>query len=109
VFGIALLGAIVTAAFERDFLARLISSGMPSPQAHLTVSSAGSAAATGGTTAAGIASGRVGDAIKQSFVHAMHAGIVVAIAFMVIAGVVSAIFVRSHVTPHGEAFEGGAA
>ncbi len=108
VFGIALLGAIVTAAFERDFLARLISSGMPSAQAHLTVSSAGSAAATGGTTAAGIASGPVADAIKQSFVHAMHVGIVVAIAFMVIAGVVSAIFVRSHVTPHGEAFEGGA-
>ena len=48
---------------------------------------------------------RIGAAIKQSFVHAMHVGILVAIVFMAIAGVVSAIFVRSHVTAHGETFE----
>ena len=50
---------------------------------------------------------RVSEAIKESFVHAMHVGILVAIVFMAIAGVVSAIFVRSHVTPHGQTFEEG--
>ena len=34
-------------------------------------------------------------------------GILVAIVFMAIAGIVSAIFVRSHVTTHGETFEPG--
>jgi hypothetical protein len=33
-------------------------------------------------------------------------GILVAIGFMLLASLVSAIFVRSHVTPEGEAFEG---
>jgi MFS family permease len=93
VFGIALLGAIVTAAFKRDFLARLLAGGMTSTQAH------------GIVTAAGIATGPVSEAIKESFVHAMHVGILVAIVFMAIAGIVSAIFVRSHVTAHGETFE----
>ena len=107
VFGIALLGAIVTAAFKRDFLARLLAGGMTSAQAHGIVTAAGNAAATGGTTATGIATGPVSEAIKESFVHAMHVGILVAIVFMAIAGVVSAIFVRSHVTAHGETFEEG--
>jgi hypothetical protein len=43
--------------------------------------------------------------IHQSFVHAIHAGIVVAIAFMVLAAVVSAVYVRSHVEP--EAMDAG--
>ena len=107
VFGIALLGAIVTAAFKRDFLARLLADGMNSTQAHGIVTAAGNAAATGGTTATGIATGTVSAAIKQSFVHAMHVGILVAIVFMAIAGIVSAIFVRSHVTGHEETFEAG--
>jgi len=44
----------------------------------------------------------VRDAIQQSFVHAMHAGIVAAAAAMLCASVVSFVLVRSHVT-HAEA------
>jgi hypothetical protein len=55
----------------------------------------GSPAAAGGTVGAS----RVArDAIQHSFVHAMHAGIVVAAAAMLCASVVSYSLVRSHVT-----------
>jgi hypothetical protein len=40
----------------------------------------------------------VRDAIQQSFVHAMHAGIVAAVIAMLCASVVSFLLVRSHVT-----------
>ena len=45
------------------------------------------------------------DAVHSSYVHAMHTGILIAVAFMVVAALVSVIFVRSHVTAHGEEFE----
>jgi hypothetical protein len=41
----------------------------------------------------------IGDAVKQSFVNAMHTGMIVAVAFLVFAAIVSAVFVRSHVEP----------
>jgi hypothetical protein len=43
----------------------------------------------------------VRDAIQQSFVHAVHAGIVAAAAAMLCASVVSYWLVRSHVTDTG--------
>ena len=37
----------------------------------------------------------------------MHVGMIVAIGFMILASIVSALFVRSHVTTQGEEFGGG--
>jgi EmrB/QacA subfamily drug resistance transporter len=114
VFGIALLGAIVTSAFKRGFLARLVGSGFPPTVAHQIAANAGSQAAAGrvtvatvlqhsppGTTSAQAQS--VVASIHQSFVHAMHVGMLVAVAFMLLASVVSAVFVRSHVAEGEEA------
>ena len=36
----------------------------------------------------------------------MHVGMLVAVGFMILAAIVSAVFVRSHVTKHGEELEG---
>jgi hypothetical protein len=99
VFGIALLGAIVTGAFQRGFLARLIAGGMPRAQALETVANAGARAAAGGVPAG--ASPVVASAVHESFVHAIHVGMTVAVAFMLLAAIVSAVFVRSHVEAPG--------
>jgi EmrB/QacA subfamily drug resistance transporter len=99
VFGIALLGAVVTGAFRRGFLARLISSGVPRTQAQAIVAKAGANAAAGASARG--ADPSVVAAVRDSFVHAMHVGMLVAIVFMLIAAVVSAVFVRSHVEPLG--------
>jgi EmrB/QacA subfamily drug resistance transporter len=106
VFGIALLGAIVTGAFNRAFLTRLIGVGVPPAQAAKAVALAKSGAAAG-HVGKGVPPA-IADAIKGSFVHAIHIGMFVAIGFMVLAGLISAVFVRSHVTEHGEEFEGAA-
>jgi hypothetical protein len=47
-------------------------------------------------------------AVQHSFVHAIHVGMLVAVAFMLLASVVSAVFVRSHVGEprHGNRPEG---
>jgi EmrB/QacA subfamily drug resistance transporter len=112
VFGIALLGAIVTSAFKRGFLARLLNSGFPSETAHQIAANAGSQAAAGRVTVPTVLQHSPGttpeqaqavvNAIHQSFVHAMHVGMIVAVGFMLLASVVSAIFVRSHVTDGAE-------
>jgi EmrB/QacA subfamily drug resistance transporter len=99
VFGIALLGAIVTGAFRRGFLARLIGSGLPRTQAQAIVAKAGANAAAGATAQG--ANPSVVAAVRDSFVHAMHVGMLVAIVFMLIAAAVSAVFVRSHVEVQG--------
>ncbi len=101
VFGIALLGAIFTSAFKRNFLARLVAAGLPASQARAIVARAGANAAAGSVGAAGRRSA-VGQAILHSFVHAIHIGTMVAIGFMVLASVVSVLFVRSHVGLHAE-------
>jgi hypothetical protein len=111
VFGIALLGAVVTASFTRNFFAQLVSKGFPPNIAHRIVGTAGSQAAAGGGTAeaftkAGISPDQaqaIIDSVHQSFVHAIHVGMFIAIGFMVLASVVSFVFVRSHV----EKREGG--
>ncbi|HEX9312224.1 MAG TPA: MFS transporter [Actinomycetota bacterium] len=96
VFGIALLGAIVTGAFKRGFLARLVASGVPKGHAQGILARAGASAASGNTTGDGAGSA-IGAAVKSSFVHAIHIGMLVAIGFMLLASVVSFLFVRSHV------------
>jgi MFS family permease len=116
VFGIALLGAIVTAAFNRAFLARLVGAGFPRGSAQLIVSGASARSAAGGATVQTVLqqsppgtttaqAQSVVQAVHSSFVHAMHTGILVAVGVMLVAALVSALFVRSHVTGHGEEFE----
>jgi EmrB/QacA subfamily drug resistance transporter len=96
VFGIALLGAIVTAAFNRGFLARLVEAGIPKAQASVVAARAGASAAAGNTAGDGTNS-IIGQAVQHAFVHSIHVGMLVAIVFMLLASVVSVLFVRSHV------------
>jgi hypothetical protein len=95
VLGVASLGALTTAVFNRALLAHLAGAGIPAGPAARIIARAGSSPAAGGSTGAGPL---VRDAIQQSFVHAMHAGIMVAAAAMLCASVVSYLLVRSHVT-----------
>jgi len=108
VFGIALLGAIVTSAFKHRFLTNLLAGGIPRPAANAIIAKASSGAAAGGgslkafrdqappgTPAKMIE--QVAGAAQHSFVHAIHVGMVFAIAFMVFASIVALVFVRSHV------------
>jgi len=95
VLGVASLGALTTAVFNRALLAHLAGAGVPAGPAARIIARAGSSAAAGGTAGA---SRVVRDAMQQSFVHAMHAGIVAAAAAMLCASVVSYLLVRSHVT-----------
>jgi EmrB/QacA subfamily drug resistance transporter len=99
VFGIALLGAVVTAAFQRGFLARLIEAGIPRGQASAIVAKAGARAAAGNTGGAG-GDPILAHAVQGSFVHAIHVGLIIAIIFLILASIVSAVFVRSHVGLH---------
>jgi hypothetical protein len=118
VFGIALLGAVVTGAFTRNFFSQLVAKGFPVGAAHRVVETAGSQATAGGGSAQAFAKAGLtpqqGQAVLASvhgaFVHAIHVGMFIAIGFMVLASVVSFVFVRSHVEkPEGgpiEAFAG---
>jgi EmrB/QacA subfamily drug resistance transporter len=117
VFGIALLGAVVTSAFKRSFLSHLVAGGFPTTTANQFVAHAGAQSAAGRVTVASVLNGSPGTTTDQAqtivnsvhggFVHAMHIGVIVAIGFMILAAIVSAVFVRSHVTSHGEEFGGG--
>jgi hypothetical protein len=101
VFGIAFLGAVFTAAFNRGFLTRLVESGLPSAQAQGILDRAGAAAAAGSSSAGGgAADPLIAQAIQSSFVHAIHVGLLVAVVALLIASVVSAAFVRTHVGNH---------
>ena len=97
VFGIALLGAIVTSAFKRGFLSRLIAAGTPAATAKSIVAKAGADAAAGSTQGLKSAPAQVVHAVQGSFVHAIHVGLFLAIGFLILASVVSFLFVRSHV------------
>jgi EmrB/QacA subfamily drug resistance transporter len=105
VFGIALLGAIVTGAFNRGFIARLVEGGIPNAQAAAILAKEGAQAAAGNAGAAPAGSA-IGQAVQHSFVHAIHVGLLVAIAFMVLASIVSVVFVRSHVQEPVEPVDG---
>jgi len=75
--------------------------GLRAATTRAIVARAGANAAAGSVGAAGRRSA-VGQAILHSFVHAIHIGTMVAIGFMVLASVVSVLFVRSHVGLHAE-------
>jgi EmrB/QacA subfamily drug resistance transporter len=114
VFGIALLGAIVTSSFKNSWLGSLIQHGIPAGTSQQIVTKFGTAAATGGAPSFQAFSRNVPrsipipvqrsiyESIAHPFVHAMHDALYVAIAFMLLASVVSFVFVRSHVQPEGE-------
>jgi hypothetical protein len=117
VFGIALLGAIVTSAFQRSFLSHLVAAGFPTTAANQIAANAGAQSAAGRVTVASVLhtappgttlsqAQAVVDSVHDGFVHAMHVGMLVAIGFLILATIISALFVRSHVTGRGEEFEG---
>jgi EmrB/QacA subfamily drug resistance transporter len=108
VLGIALLGAVVTSVFSGGFQSRLVEAGFPHETASRIVAAAGSEAASGGATAQQFLqqappgttiqqAEAVVTAVKESFVHSLHVGMLVAVGFLVLASVVSFLFVRSHV------------
>jgi EmrB/QacA subfamily drug resistance transporter len=94
VFGIAILGAIVTSSARHGVVAHLIANGIPASAA---VGIAGAVAGGAGAGAAPSANGPVALAVRQAFVHAIHVGMVVGVCVILVATVVSALFVRSHV------------
>jgi len=108
VFGIALLGAIVTGAFKRAFESNLIGHGFRAAAAAKIVAQGGNGAAAGAGTAQqilhlvpGISSQQaqaIYESIRHAFVHSMHVGMVVAIGFQILAAFLGFAFVRSHVT-----------
>ena len=111
VLGIALLGALVTTSFRDRLLENLSSAGIGNTAAQSIADRAsGNAAAGGGTVEAfrqQVPAGtpdtviaQVVTAAQDSFVDAIHSGLLVAVGFMLLAALVAAIFVRSHVR-HG--------
>jgi EmrB/QacA subfamily drug resistance transporter len=108
VFGIALLTAIVTSSFENGLLQRLAGIGLPASASEEIVRAASTRGAGGGASVQAILAQAppgttpeqarvVLDSIQQSFVGAIHVGMGVAVGFMVLAAIVSAVWVRSHV------------
>jgi EmrB/QacA subfamily drug resistance transporter len=94
VFGIAILGAIVTSAARRGLAPQLVKAGLsPGQAAGLAMAGKGGV----GAGAAPAAHGPIADAVHASFVHAIHIGMTVGVFVILIATVVSVLFVRSHV------------
>jgi predicted MFS family arabinose efflux permease len=91
VFGIALLGAIITSAFRRGLVAELIAAGLPPVWAADIAAHAGNQAAAGAAPASG------GPLVAAVL------GMVIAVGFMLLASVVSAMYVRSHVSDAADA------
>jgi hypothetical protein len=108
VFGIALLGAVITSAFNRALEAGLARDGLARVAAALSGQAGGSEAASGSVTVesmmhylpAGtprsVAETAV-TSVHESFVHAIHVGMLVAIAFALFASLLSFRYVRTHV------------
>ncbi len=105
VAGVALLGALITASFDRSFAAKLTASGFPHPVVRAILSKAAKSAA-GGALRPSQAPPHVKRevihtiilAAHESFMHATHTGIYLAIGFALLASVLSVLFVRNHVT-----------
>ena len=74
---------------------------MSHAQATSIVSKAGASAAAGNAQV-GTDGAALTQAVQNSFVHAIHIGILVSIGFLILASIVSALFVRSHVGNHDE-------
>jgi EmrB/QacA subfamily drug resistance transporter len=107
VFGIALLGAVVTNAFTRAFQSDLVARGFAPAVASKVAEAGGNGFAAGAGTVQQIMHAVPGittqqaqavvESIQQAFVHSMHIGMLVAVAFQVLAGALGFFFVRSHV------------
>jgi len=96
VFGIALLGAIVTHWFTKDLSAQLANLPIPAEAKAqiITVASRGGQEATGALQLDTVQAQALHHAIDQAFVHGMHIGLTVA-GFTVLGGAVIAfVFVR---------------
>lgn len=95
VFGIALLGAIVTTAFTRGLSAQLVAAGVPLSQAQALVARLGTRAAAGNVGQG--SSPVIAHAVRASFVHALHVGLGIGVASMLLASLLSVCFIRSHI------------
>lgn len=98
VFGIAILGAIVTSSTRNGLVSHLVHSGLSSSQAVAIAGASGGAAAG----VAPVAHGAVALGVHGAFVHAIHVGMTVGVCVILLATIVSAVFVRSHVAAEGE-------
>ena len=94
VFGIALLGAIVTHVFTRD-LNRIVNQLNLPPAIKATILEQASQGVeqTGGTLPAGANLGGLAEALKSSFVSGMHLALIVAGGVLLLAAAISAVFV----------------
>lgn len=94
VFGIALLGAIVTHIFLRD-LNRIVGQLNLPPAIKATILQQASRGVeqTGGTLPAGANLGGLAEALKSSFVSGMHLALIVAGGVLLLAAAISAVFV----------------
>jgi EmrB/QacA subfamily drug resistance transporter len=114
VFGIALLGAIVAAAFKSNFRSGLLAQGLPAGAAGQVVAKVGAAAAAGGAPRGAVPgvpaaiSRAMPSIVHSSFVGAFHSAIYVSIGFALLASLLAAFFIRSHVAPAYHAAEEGA-
>ena len=94
VFGIALLGAIVTHVFTRDLNTIVDRLNLPpSVKATILEQASRGAQQTGGSLPAGAELGGLADALKSSFVSGMHLALIVAGAVLVLGAIVAAVFV----------------
>jgi EmrB/QacA subfamily drug resistance transporter len=94
VFGIALLGAIVTHVFTRD-LNRIVSQLNLPPAIKATILEQASHGVeqTGGSLSAGANLGGLADALKASFVSGMHLALIVAGGVLMLGAIVAGVFV----------------
>jgi EmrB/QacA subfamily drug resistance transporter len=108
VLGTALLGTVVSSAFRNSLLTNIVSAGVDSSAARSIVDSTSSkAASSGGSFAAlrqempqGTAAAVLDEVVRAaqgSFVEAIHSGMLLSIGFMLLAALISLIFVRSYV------------
>lgn len=108
VLGIALLGALVSTSFKDRLLDNLGNAGIESATAQSIVDKASGNAASGGGSIEALRQqvppgtpetvlAQVGGAAQDAFVGAIHSGMAVAVGFMLLAALVAAVFVRSHV------------
>ena len=109
VFGIALLGAIVTHIFLRD-LNRMVGQLNLPPAIKATILQQASKGVeqTGGTLPAGANLGGLVEALKSSFVSGMHLALIVAGGVLLLAAVVSAVFVVGGEPQQVQALDKGA-
>ncbi len=111
VFGIALLGAIVTAAFKSSFRSGLLRLGLSHSAVARIVTTAGAGAAAGAVPRGGLpglsakVSQSVVSTVHSSFMHGFHSALYVAVGFAALASVLAATFVRSHVATYEPGYQ----